>query len=140
MHIEQLADWGACGVKQIDVGEMATVRLIYTPEQFQRIATWEDAVGSGLRALRPREWQVLWCLMAGMRNHDIARQMSLSRYTVEKHISSILQKLGVSSRTMLLAYILTHHLDVLRHLTQSENPFLTWTQDATGSGGAVAEK
>jgi DNA-binding CsgD family transcriptional regulator len=90
--------------------------------------------------LRPREWQVLWCLMAGMRNHDIARQMSLSQNTVEKHISSVLQKLGLSSRTMLLAYILANHLDVLRQLTESENPFLTWTHDATGPSGAVAEK
>jgi len=48
--------------------------------------------------LTSREMEVLACLIQGFSNHTIARQLILSPRTVEHHIASILQKMGVQSR------------------------------------------
>ena len=49
--------------------------------------------------LTSRELEVLRLLMAGLRNREIAAQLFLSSKTVERHVSSILAKLGAKSRT-----------------------------------------
>jgi DNA-binding SARP family transcriptional activator/DNA-binding CsgD family transcriptional regulator len=48
--------------------------------------------------LTPRELEVLDLLDKGLRNSEIAEQLYLSQKTVHHHVSSILAKLGVSSR------------------------------------------
>lgn len=48
--------------------------------------------------LTRRESQILALLAAGLRNPQIGRRLFVSRKTVEHHVSSILGKLGVSSR------------------------------------------
>jgi DNA-binding NarL/FixJ family response regulator len=49
--------------------------------------------------LTPRERDVLELLAAGRRNHEIARQLSLSDKTVRNHVSQVLLKLQVPDRT-----------------------------------------
>ena len=49
--------------------------------------------------LTPREMEILSLLAAGDSNKTIAMRLSLSVHTVKFHISSILSKLGASSRT-----------------------------------------
>ena len=49
--------------------------------------------------LTPREMEILSLLAAGDSNKTIAARLSLSVHTVKFHISSILSKLGASSRT-----------------------------------------
>jgi predicted ATPase/DNA-binding NarL/FixJ family response regulator/DNA-binding XRE family transcriptional regulator len=49
--------------------------------------------------LSPREVEVLRLLIAGARNQAIADRLIISPHTVKRHIASILQKLGVPSRT-----------------------------------------
>jgi two-component system, NarL family, response regulator YdfI len=49
--------------------------------------------------LTPREMEILSLLAAGDSNKTIATRLSLSVHTVKFHISSILSKLGASSRT-----------------------------------------
>jgi two-component system, NarL family, response regulator YdfI len=49
--------------------------------------------------LTPREIEILGLLAAGDSNKTIAARLSLSVHTVKFHISSILSKLGASSRT-----------------------------------------
>jgi DNA-binding NarL/FixJ family response regulator len=46
-----------------------------------------------------RELEVHALLRAGMTNSEIAAELVLSRNTVNHHVSAILTKLGVSSRT-----------------------------------------
>lgn len=53
--------------------------------------------------LTPREMEILSLLAAGDSNKTIATRLSLSVHTVKFHISSILSKLGASSRTEAVA-------------------------------------
>jgi DNA-binding NarL/FixJ family response regulator len=52
-----------------------------------------------LEALTSREHEVLAMMMEGLSNKEIALQLNVSTHTVKFHISSILAKLGASSRT-----------------------------------------
>ncbi|MGF1522799.1 MAG: response regulator transcription factor [Leptolyngbyaceae cyanobacterium] len=52
-----------------------------------------------LESLTPREVEVLNQLAAGLSNKAIANILDISEHTVKFHISAILSKLGVSSRT-----------------------------------------
>jgi len=52
-----------------------------------------------LDELTPREIEVLGMLAEGLGNKQIAGRLALSEHTVKFHISSILDKLGASSRT-----------------------------------------
>ena len=52
-----------------------------------------------LEPLTPREIEVLNQLAAGLSNKAIASILDISEHTVKFHISAILSKLGVSSRT-----------------------------------------
>jgi len=60
--------------------------------------------------LTTRELEVLAHLSAGSSNHIIAQQLSLSARTVEHHIASILQKMGVPSRNEAVAKAIKYNL------------------------------
>ncbi|MEX1158703.1 MAG: response regulator transcription factor [Thermomicrobiales bacterium] len=55
-------------------------------------------------ALTERETDVLRLLARGMANKEIARQLSIGEKTVKTHVSHILAKLGVASRTQAALY------------------------------------
>jgi DNA-binding NarL/FixJ family response regulator len=52
-----------------------------------------------LSTLTPQQVRVLMMLSAGLLNKQIAYQLDVSEATVKAHVSAILQKLGVDSRT-----------------------------------------
>jgi two-component system, NarL family, response regulator YdfI len=58
-----------------------------------------EKVSPHLQILTPREIEVLVQLGAGLGNKAIARNLHFSEHTVKFHISSIFQKLNVSTRT-----------------------------------------
>ena len=60
--------------------------------------------------LTEREQEVLALLVEGLNNLQIAERLVVSRSTVKFHVSSILSKLGVSSRTEAVALALKNHL------------------------------
>jgi DNA-binding CsgD family transcriptional regulator len=60
--------------------------------------------------LTARELQVLRLVSAGQTNRSIAADLFLSERTVERHMSNILTKLGVSSRAAATAYAYQHQL------------------------------
>ena len=60
--------------------------------------------------LTPRELQVLRLVAAGTTNKVIAVELVLSERTVDRHVSNIFTKLGVSSRTAATAYAYEHQL------------------------------
>ncbi|HZY74730.1 MAG TPA: response regulator transcription factor, partial [Jatrophihabitantaceae bacterium] len=55
--------------------------------------------GRGTAALTDREAEVLALLVEGRTNRQIARQLYISEKTASVHVSNILAKLGVRSRT-----------------------------------------
>lgn len=57
-----------------------------------------DLVGR-LASLTPQQVRVLMMLSEGLLNKQIAYELSVSEATVKAHVSAILQKLGVESRT-----------------------------------------
>ena len=70
-----------------------------------RPATRENPFG-----LTAREMEVLSCLAEGSSNNAIGKKLSLSTRTVEHHIASILQKMGVGSRSEAVAMALKENL------------------------------
>ena len=60
--------------------------------------------------LTPREREVLGLLARGRSNKQAAAELGLGLRTVEGHVSSVLGKLGVSSRTEAVLHALAHHL------------------------------
>ncbi len=62
-----------------------------------------DAAG-----LSPREVEVLRLIAAGRTNQAIAAELFISDRTVARHVSNILAKLGVGSRTAAAAYAFAH--------------------------------
>ncbi|HET9905845.1 MAG TPA: LuxR C-terminal-related transcriptional regulator, partial [Anaerolineales bacterium] len=60
--------------------------------------------------LTAREMEALVCLVDGLSNHAIAKKLSLSTRTAEHHIASILQKMGVGSRSEAVALALKENL------------------------------
>lgn len=63
------------------------------------------------RELTPREKEVLLLLARGHTNREIAQIMNLSPRTVEGHRSSLVSKLGFSSRVELMNYVEKHNLN-----------------------------
>ena len=58
-----------------------------------------ELLGETNQVLSPRETEVLRLIIDGHTNAEIAVQLHLSERTVHRHVSNILTKLGVSSRT-----------------------------------------
>lgn len=58
-----------------------------------------DAIIARLATLTPQQVRVLMMLAEGRLNKQIAYELSVSEATVKAHVSAILQKLGVESRT-----------------------------------------
>jgi DNA-binding NarL/FixJ family response regulator len=70
-----------------------------------------------LSTLTPQQVRVLMMLSDGLMNKQIAYELSISEATVKAHVSSILQKLGVDSRTQAViaaSRIEQGHFDALR--------------------------
>jgi len=85
-------------------------RPTLAPEAAQvliQISTKGPAVGADLTE---REREVLNLMVDGLNNPDIAGRLVISKGTVKFHVSSILSKLGVSSRTEAVSLALQHHL------------------------------
>ena len=66
-----------------------------------------DRARERLVVLSAREREVLALVANGARNRQIANELSISEFTVKRHMQNILQKLDLSSRTAAAAFYRT---------------------------------
>ena len=110
MAIRRCMEFGASGFipKTLGVEGMrdAISRIlgggVFTPPDID-LTSGSDAEAAELMArmatLTPQQVRVLMMLSEGLLNKQIAYQLGVSEATVKAHVSAILQKLGVESRT-----------------------------------------
>jgi DNA-binding NarL/FixJ family response regulator len=60
------------------------------------------------RTLTPREIEVIKLIAEGHRTREIARQLSLSHKTIEKHRTSLMRKLGLKTATAVAVFAISH--------------------------------
>ncbi len=65
----------------------------------ERLRELRTSPAAPLPELSPREREVLALLAEGLTNRGIAERLVLSEHTVHRHVTSILRKLGLPSRT-----------------------------------------
>jgi DNA-binding NarL/FixJ family response regulator len=63
---------------------------------------------SAATPLTPREREVAVLIAQGMSNREIATRLVVAERTAEGHVQSILNKLGVSSRTQIAVWAVEH--------------------------------
>jgi DNA-binding NarL/FixJ family response regulator len=61
--------------------------------------------------LTARERDVIACLARGLSNRAIAEELGMAERTARTHVSNILAKLGLTSRTQAALFAVEHHLD-----------------------------
>ena len=70
----------------------------------------EAKIAEGIASLTPQQFRVLVMLMQGLLNKQIAYELDVSEATVKAHVTAILRKLKVHSRTQ--AVIAARSLDL----------------------------
>ena len=91
------------------VGREVVADLVQT---LRAIRAETPAAGRGAFGLTARELDILSVLVMGYANKKIARHCSISERTVKHHLTSILHKLGLTSRLELVVFALQHQLVV----------------------------
>jgi NarL family two-component system response regulator LiaR len=101
VSVEDLAN----AVRKASVGQSTLA-----PEAAQvliRAAVNPPALGHDLTE---REREVLALMIEGLNNREIAERLIISSSTAKNHVSSILDKLGTTSRTQAVAFAVEHKL------------------------------
>jgi two-component system, NarL family, response regulator LiaR len=112
-HVVGAVRAGAIGylLKNTDADELrraikaaAAGQVQLAPEAARRLMREVRSPEQPAMPLSDRETEVLRLLAAGLANKEIARDLSIGEQTVKTHVSSILGKLGVQSRTQAALY------------------------------------
>ena len=112
-RVREAIDAGANGymVKSVDADSLARAvrsaaagQSTFSPEATQALT--ESAAISRTGSLTAREMDIADLVAEGRTNAEIANHLDLSVFTVKNHVSSILMKLGVQTRTEAASVIL----------------------------------
>lgn len=131
--IRRCLDFGAAGfipkTTEVDTMRSAISTVLdggaWTPPDFdQSLQTDKETADliKRLASLTPQQMRVLMMLSEGLLNKQIAYELSVSEATVKAHVSAILTKLGVESRTQ--AVIVAAKADIGEGKSAPEEPGL----------------
>jgi DNA-binding CsgD family transcriptional regulator len=95
---------------ELDAARRVFQRLAAAPDVTRVNALLSGSTRPGSSALTPRELEVIGLVATGKTNRDIAIELSISERTVDRHVSNILMKLDLSSRSAATAYAFEHGL------------------------------
>jgi DNA-binding CsgD family transcriptional regulator len=98
-----LGDEDGAGL-EIDAAKAVFERLGASPDLARIDSLMNGITSVPVHGLTPRELQVLRLVAAGETNKAIAGKLTLSEKTIDRHVSNILTKLDVSSRTAATAF------------------------------------
>jgi DNA-binding CsgD family transcriptional regulator len=105
----QLGDHDSA-VMELDAARWVFRQLEAAPDLARVEALIRKPAARAAGGLTERELQVLRLVAAGQTNRSIAADLFLSERTVDRHVSNILTKLGVSSRAAATAHAYQHQL------------------------------
>ena len=94
---------------ELDAARWVFRQLEAAPD-LARVEALSDKAGAGAGGLTARELQVLRLVAEGETNKAIAADLFISERTVDRHLSNIYAKLGVSSRAAATAHAYQHRL------------------------------
>lgn len=113
-HMRKALSLGASGYIPKSVGTavmLSAIQLVisggvYIPEELLKLSITDPSEmisktdnGNQRPQLSNRQRQVLNCLVQGMSNKEIARELNLSEHTTKTHVATVFKILGVSNRT-----------------------------------------
>ncbi len=90
----------------VPVGAALAEALAYTPT----VSTLTPAAPSQTFGLSPREMEVLRLMADGLSNRQVADALYVSLRTVATHVTSVLTKLDLPSRTAAVAFAIRNGL------------------------------
>jgi DNA-binding CsgD family transcriptional regulator len=108
LSCRELGDHDAAQL-EFDAASRVFSRLSAQPD-LDRVNEILEARRTGSRLLTARELQVIRLIAAGETNRAIGAALAISERTVDRHVSNILTKLDLSSRTAATAYAYEHGL------------------------------
>jgi len=92
------------------IRQAARGQSVLSPEATQALVEATVRKSPLIEALTPREMQVLALMAEGLTNLQIGQQLGITESTIKSHVSTIIAKLGVASRTEAVALALRHGL------------------------------
>lgn len=95
---------------ELDAARQVFERMGAAPDVARVNDLLRSAAQRTVRALTPREREVIGLVATGKTNRAIARQLSISERTVDRHVSNILMKLDLPSRSAATGYAYEHGL------------------------------
>ncbi|NMC54723.1 MAG: response regulator transcription factor [Chloroflexi bacterium] len=117
--VQKLLNAGAIGylLKNISADELAqSIRAAHSGQPTLSPEATKALINSATQPRLPdlnltaREMEVLKLMANGFSNPQIAEKLSISRSTVKFHVSSILAKMNLNTRTEVVSFALHNHL------------------------------
>lgn len=117
--VKNALEAGAIGylLKDVSADELAGAiraahagRATLSPEAAQALVEITNQPATHGLDLTERELEVLTLLVEGLNNTQIAGRLTVSPSTIKSHVSNILSKMGVASRTEAVTLALRNHI------------------------------